>query len=97
MLAPVHRTYANPDESDRVITLNFPHVMYYAPGISDEDIGAGKPGGMAPFVINHGHHRYMIQPLGLTERAALNKEYAEMLARLCKIKDVWCLPKEKGQ
>ncbi len=35
--------------------------------------------------------------LGLTERAAINKEYEEMLARLCKIKEVWCLSKEKGQ
>ena len=44
-----------------------------------------------------GPHGYMIQPFDLTERAAINKEYEEMLARLCKIKEVWCLPKEKGQ
>ncbi len=37
------------------------------------------------------------QLLGLTERAAINREYEEMLARLCKIKEVWCLPKPKGQ
>jgi hypothetical protein len=52
---------------------------------------------MEPFVILHGHHGYMIQPFGVTERAAINKEYAEMIARLCKIKDVWCLPKENWQ
>ena len=98
MLSPVLRTYFNPDESgDRVPTVNFPHVMYHAPGVSSEDIGAGELGGMYPFVILHGHHGYMIQALGVTERAAINKEYEEMLARLCKIKDVWCLPKEKGQ
>jgi hypothetical protein len=39
----------------------------------------------------------MIQPIDLTERAAINKEYEEMLGRLCKIKEEWCLPKEKGQ
>jgi len=39
----------------------------------------------------------MIQPIDLTERAAINKEYEEMLGKLCKIKEVWCLPKEKGQ
>jgi hypothetical protein len=44
-----------------------------------------------------GPHGYIIQLLGLTERAAINKEYEEMLARLCKIKEVWCLPKENGQ
>lgn len=99
MLAPVHRTYANPDENDSVVTLNLPHVMYYAPNVSDEDVGGGKPGpdSMYPFVILHGHHGYMIQLLGVTEKAAITKEYEEMLARLCRIKDVWCLPKEKGQ
>jgi hypothetical protein len=97
MLSPVLRTYFDPDKSDSVTTMNFPHVMYYAPDISGEDIGAGKLGGMYPFVILHGHHGYMIQPLGLTERAAINKEYEEMLARLCNLKNVWCLPKEKSQ
>jgi hypothetical protein len=53
-------------------------------------------GGFYPFVIMPGPHGYFIQLLGLAERAAVNKEYEEMLARLCKIKDVWCLPKEKG-
>ena len=96
MLSPVLRTYVNPEESDRVATSNNPHVMYYAPEVSNEDIGGGKPGGMEPFVILHGRHGYMIQPYGLTERAAINKEYAGMLARLCSIQDAWCLP-EKDQ
>jgi hypothetical protein len=37
MLSPVLRTYFNPEKSgeeiDSVITMNFPHVMYYAPNI----------------------------------------------------------------
>ena len=41
---------------------------------------------------SHGPHGYMVQFLGVKERDAINKEYEEMLARLCKIKDVWCLP-----
>jgi hypothetical protein len=97
MFSPVLRTYFNPEESDRVTTINYPHVMYYAPDVSDEDIGGGKRAGMYPFVIMPGHHGYMIQPIDLTERAAINKEYEEMLARLCKIKEVWCLPEEQGQ
>ena len=96
MLSPVLRTYMNPEESDGVVTLNVPHVMYYAPNVSNEDIG-GKLRGMYPFVILPGPHGYFIQFLGLTERAAINKEYEEMLARLCKLKEVWCLPKEDGQ
>ena len=97
MLSPILRTYANPEESDSVPTLNVPHVMYYAPNVSNEDIGGGKPGRMYPFVIMPGPHGYIIQLLGLTERAAINKEYEEMLARLCKIKEAWCLPKETDQ
>jgi hypothetical protein len=108
MVSPILRTYINPEENDSVATSNNPHVMYYAPNVSNEDIG-GKPpsisvagygmivSGFYPFVIMPGHHGYMIQLLGLTERAAINKEYEEMLGRLCKIKEVWCLPKEKGQ
>jgi hypothetical protein len=96
MLSPILRTYFNPEESDSVVpTMNYPHVMYYAPNISNEDIGGGKLGGMYPFVIMPGPLGYIIQPIDLTERAAINKEYEEMLARLCKIKEVWCLPKEK--
>ena len=95
MLSPILRTYWNPDESDSVITMNYPHVMYYAPYVSNEGIGGGKLGGMYPFVILQGIHGYMIQPIDLTERAAINKEYEEMLAGLCKIKEVWCLPNRK--
>lgn len=97
MLSPVLRGYINPEENDSVATLNIPHVMHYAPHVSNNDIGGGKPGGMDPFVIFHGPHGYTIQFLGLTERAAINKEYEEMLTRLCKIKEAWCLPKPKGQ
>src|SRR5229473_6984385 len=61
MLSPVLRTYVNPEQSDRVSTINYPHVMYYAADVSNEDIGGGKPGGMDPFVILHGRHGYMIQ------------------------------------
>jgi hypothetical protein len=106
MVSPILRTYVNPDESDDVRTANLPHVMYYAPYVSNEDIGGKLPSiqfdgyrmivsGFYPFVIMPGPYGYMIQFLDLTERAAINKEYEEMLARLCKIKDVWCLPKEK--
>jgi hypothetical protein len=98
MLSPILRTYFNPEENGSVVpTINYPHVMYYAPNVSNEDIGGGKLGGMYPFVIMPGPFGYIIQPIDLTERAAINKEYKEMLGRLCRIKDVWCLPKEKGE
>jgi hypothetical protein len=112
MLSPILRTYTNPDQNEDVLTANVPHVMYYAPNLSNEDIGGANPkpeevrylyqnghwpGSVYPFVILHGPHGYSVQFLGTTERAALTKEYEEMLARLCKIKDAWCLPGSKGQ
>ena len=41
MLSPILRTYVNPEETDNVATANIPHVMYYAPNVSNEDIGGG--------------------------------------------------------
>jgi len=79
-------------------TTSYPHVMYYATNISDKDIGgAPKRGGFYPFVIMQGPHGYIIQPIDLTERAAINKEYEGMLARLCTIKKEWCLTEAKGE
>jgi len=107
MLSPILRTYVNPDENDNVATANVPHVMHYAPNVSNEDVGGAipKPEQLRyfsqhgrwpespdPFVILHGPHGYFVQFVGVTERAAIDKEYEEMLARLCKIKEAWCLP-----
>lgn len=96
MLSPILRTYFNPDENDMVVTASIPHVMYYAPNVSNEDVGGGRLAGPYPFVIMHGPHGYNIQLLGATEGAAIDKENEEMLARVCNLKEVWCLPKEKG-
>ena len=100
MLSPILRTYVNPEENDSVATANIPHVMYYAPNVSNEDIGGPKPElppPMVPFVIMPGPHGYFIQMLGLKEKEAINREYEEMLATLCNIRDAWCLPKPTGQ
>lgn len=107
MLSPILRTYVNPAQGDEAITANVPHVMHYAPNVSNQDVGGAVPtaeefsyfhqhghwqGEKYPFVILQGPHGYTVQFLGAEERAAINKEYEQMLARLCKIKDVWCLP-----
>jgi hypothetical protein len=98
MLSPILRTYFNPEESgDKVPTMNIPHIMYYAPNVSNQEIGGGPLGGMYPFVIMQGPHGYIIQLMGLTERAAITKEYEEMLARLCDMKKEWCLAGDNGQ
>ena len=107
MLSPILRTYVNPDETENVATANIPHVMYYAPNVSNKEVGAATPTPEQfryfsehgrwpdtpyPFLILHGPHGYMIQFRGVAERDAITKEYEGMLARLCKINDEWCLP-----
>jgi hypothetical protein len=96
MLSPILRTYDNPDESSKVSTINYPHVMHYMPNVSDGDIGAVKPTPEQPSpfpqLIHHGPHGYMVQARGVAEAKTITKGYHEMLTRLCSIKKVWCLP-----
>jgi hypothetical protein len=96
MLSPIVRTYDDSDKNDKVSTQNIPHVMYFAPNVSNEDVGGAtidstSGGNTYPFVILHGPHGYHIQLLGKAEAAAITKEYEPMLARLCTIKSAWCL------
>jgi len=107
MLSPILRTYVNPDASEDVATANIPHIMYYAPNVANTDVGAATPSPAQlhyfsahgrwpdtpnPFLILHGPHGYLVQFHGVTERDAITKAYAGMLARLCQIKAAWCLP-----
>jgi hypothetical protein len=68
--------------------------MHYAPNVSNEDVGGTKLGPHNPYpsIIRQGPHGFTTQDFGKTETAAITKEYAGMLARLCQIKQVWCLP-----
>ena len=43
MLSPILRTYVNPDANDSVATSNIPHVMYYAPNVSNDEMGGAMP------------------------------------------------------
>ena len=93
MLAPVVRTYFDPESSDAVSTWNVPHYMFYAPGVSNEEIG-GKVMSEYPYLLNRspGPHGYIIQLVGQAEREAINQAHAPMIARLCELSDLYCLP-----
>ena len=108
MMSPILRTYVYPDKNEAVSTVIVPHIMHYEPDVSNEAVGGSTPapdevrhftdhGGWRtnpdPFVIMQGPHGYMVQFLGVTERAAIKREYEGMLERLCKIKTVWCIPR----
>src|SRR5207244_13501082 len=88
MLSPILRTYVNPDANDSVATSNIPHVMYYAPNVSNDEMGGAMPtpeqfayymqhGRWAyttyPFVILHGTHGYMLQVRGAEDMHEINE------------------------
>ncbi len=94
MLAPIMRTYDDPEKSPKVMTASHPHVMYYAPNVSDSDIGSGKLGGVYPHLIMPGPHALIVQALDTKEKAAINKQHTELLQKLCKLKQAWCVPEQ---
>jgi hypothetical protein len=72
-----------------VSTVNFPHYMFYAPGLGNADIGGARD---HVFVFAGGPHAYMIHLASPEERAAINREHAGLLEELCELRDEFCLP-----
>jgi hypothetical protein len=95
MLAPLLRTYDDPETSPKMSTASHPHVMYFAPNVSAEEIGSAELGGVYPHIIMPGPHGLIVQALDTKEKAAINKQHAGLLQKLCKLKQAWCLPKEQ--
>ena len=96
MTAPVQRTVGPPDLT--VVTLSLPHLMFYAPNLTNADIGAlpdlGNPATLeVPFIDRQGHatQSYMIQLIGATEKAKLLAAEAPLLRELCAYRDLLCL------
>jgi hypothetical protein len=94
MLAPIMRTYDDPEQNPKITTASHPHVMYFAPNISGKDIGSGELGGMYPHIIMPGPHGLIVQALDTKEKAAINKRHAALTQKLCKLKQAWCVPQE---
>ncbi len=61
MVSAYNRIYLS--ARDEIINVG-PHVMFYAPGLSNDDIGGSHAAGMSnhgmPFVLDEGPHGYMI-------------------------------------
>ncbi len=96
MLAPVMRSYPGKPDHHDVMTMNMPHYMFYAPYLTNTDIG-NIPNGQAdgPFVINpaalflgerKGPFGYIILPAGAAERAKIISENKGLLKRLADYK-----------
>ena len=96
MVAPIMRTVGPPDM--KVHSMAMPHLMFYAPFITNEDIGAAPDLSvhaslLYPFIDRQGNaeQSYMIQLIGEAEKAKILAEEKELLDELCVYRDVLCL------
>jgi hypothetical protein len=88
MIAPVMRGWTDKAEP---VTMNMPHYMFYAPGVSDADIG-GKPFSLYPFMLrmSPGRDDVIIMLVGETEKAAILSESKDLLSDLCSYRSYMC-------
>ena len=96
MFAPIHRAYMEPMKSSRMITISFPHHMPYAPHMNASKIGTIDPFGRSG-ILNHGSedsgvHGYMYFRVQGDQSKIIRTNYAELLSKLCKLHNNWCLP-----
>jgi hypothetical protein len=97
MVAPVMRTVGPPDM--QVHTMPMPHLMFYAPNMTNEDIGAAPDLSvhsslLYPFIDKQGiaEQSYIIQLIGEAETARIMADEKNLLEDLCAYRDVLCLP-----
>ena len=68
MLAPIMRSYDGPtSDYKKMMTMNMPHYMFYAPYLTSTDIGnTTDVANAGPFVRQRRGHRYLEQGKALT-------------------------------
>jgi hypothetical protein len=100
MVAPLHRTISPPDL--KVHTISLPHLMPWAPGVTNEDIGAApdlKDHSTLhwPFIDRQGNDEqsYLIHMVGDAEKAKILAGEKPLIDDLCAYRDVLCLPAEE--
>ena len=100
MVGPLMRAAAPPDR--KVHTMPMPHLMFYAPYVTNEEIGAMPDLKVMatllyPFIDEHGipEQTYMIQLIGDAEKTKILADEKPLVDALCAYRDVLCLTHEK--
>ncbi|HKE59068.1 MAG TPA: hypothetical protein VKB46_20300 [Pyrinomonadaceae bacterium] len=96
MVAPIMRTWMMPDW--QVHTMPMPHLMFYAPHMTNEDIGAAPNANLLyPFTFKEGiaEQTYLIQLIGEAEKTKILADEKTLLDDLCAYRDVLCLQNMK--
>jgi hypothetical protein len=91
MLSPILIAYTSRDATEPSL-LNYPHLMFYAPGVTMAEIGGRQfADPIYPWVLEQGLHGYIIQAMGESERARINESQKDLTDSLCALNKKWCL------
>ena len=100
MVAPLMRALGPPDM--QLHTMSMPHLMFSAPNITNDDIGAVPDlrvhaSLLYPFIDKQGiaEQSYMIQLIGEAEKAKILADEKPLLHDLCAYRDFLCLANMK--
>ncbi|MDE2365966.1 MAG: hypothetical protein KGM95_03415 [Betaproteobacteria bacterium] len=92
MAAPLMRGYASFDLGKKEKrTIVMPHVMYYAPNLTDADFGGIRPPSPFPFILEQGPHGYFIQQLGEKEAREIVNAESSLVRDLCAYRSFLCI------
>ena len=96
MVSPVMRALGPPDM--KIHTMLMPHLMFYAPNVTNADIGAhpdlAVPSSLLfPFIDRQGNaeQTYIIQFIGAAEKANILAGEKALVTDLCAYRSVLCL------
>jgi hypothetical protein len=91
MLAPIMRIYTGNPGDNTVKTMSMPHYMFYAPYVSESEIGIDNKSPNGPWLANAGNtvmgagngpHGFIVMPAGEAQTATIRNEGKALLQRL---------------
>lgn len=100
MLAPIMRVYPGMPDNKNIVTMSMPHYMFYAPYLTNTDIGLKPDSPNGPILLNVGQwvlgerkgpHGYIIVPANDAEKAQIIADNKELLKRLSDYKEYFRL------
>ncbi|HXD50058.1 MAG TPA: alpha/beta hydrolase-fold protein [Gemmatimonadaceae bacterium] len=94
MLGPVMRTFIA-DTSPEPTTMIGPHFMFYAPNVTDADIG-GRQQSEGPFMLSTGPHGLIFLGAGASRTQEILAQSRSLIADLCAYRSVLCIPKKRA-
>lgn len=89
ILSPILGLYDG--NSHTTTPINMPHYMFYAPGLSKDEVGAGPIMGQHPYLISPGPMGYIIVHAGVEEKARINAESQDLLKAGCAYRSSLCI------